>query len=114
MSVTRETLEHYLAVHNTAFENGDYAPVVELFHPEGELCFVGVELGPYRGREEIANAFREYPPSDQLVLSSIAADGNKATAIYSRASDPDKRVGTLVLTTEGELIQRLTIAVQPK
>ncbi|MEZ5991171.1 MAG: nuclear transport factor 2 family protein [Planctomycetota bacterium] len=114
MSITRETLEHYLGVHNESVASGDFVPVTALFTPDGELHFVGVELGPYRGHAAIAQAFKDYPPSDALVLINIAADGNKATAIYSRASDPDKRVGTLVLTADGPLIQRLTIAVQPK
>ena len=114
MSITRETLEHYLGVHNQSVHNGDFAPVVQLFTPDGELHFVGVELGPYRGHAEITQAFQDYPPSDALVLVSTAADGNKATGIYARSSDPEKWVGTLVLTAEGPLIQRLTIAVQPK
>ena len=114
MTITRGTLENYLAVHNAAVVSGDYSGVVELFTVDGELRFVGVELGPYKGHSEIAQAFKDYPPSDTLILSSVAADGNKATAVYARSSEPDKRVGTLVLTGENEKIQRLTISVQAR
>lgn len=114
MSITRKTLETFLTVYNECVKTGDYSRVVELFTEDGELRFVGVELGPYQGHREIALAFKDYPPSDTLVLTSVSADGNKATAVYTRSSEPDKRVGTLVLTGEGESIQRLTISVQQR
>jgi hypothetical protein len=114
MTITRRTLENYLAVHNAGVVSGDFSEVVKLFTVDGELRFVGVELGPYKGHQQIAQAFRDYPPSDTLILRSVAADGNKATAVYARSSEPDKRVGTLVLTGDGANIQRLTISVQAR
>lgn len=114
MTITRGTLENYLAVHNSGVVSGDFSDVVKLFTDDGELRFVGVELGPYKGHGEITQAFKDYPPSDTLILSSVSADGNKATAVYARSSEPDKRVGTLVLTGEGGKIQRLTISVQAR
>ena len=114
MTITRGTLENYLAVHNAGVVSGDFSDVVELFTDDGELRFVGVELGPYKGHNEIRQAFKDYPPSDTLILTSVTADGNKATAVYARSSEPDKRVGTLVLTGQDDRIQRLTISVQAR
>lgn len=110
MSISRETLQRYLDVHNAAIETGDFNSLVRLFTPNGELHFVGIDFGPFYGREEIAKAFRDRPPEHKLALSSVTADGNKATAVYATAEKPDEHVGTLVLTEEDEMIQRLTIS----
>lgn len=111
MSLTRETLELYLKVHNAAIDTGDFRPLVKLFSKDAELRFVGIDFGPFEGHEEIDRAFRERPPLHKLVLSSITADGDKGTAVYGVEAAPKVRAGTLVLTTKGELIQRLTISV---
>ena len=111
MSISRETLQRYLDVHNAAIDAGDFAALVQLFAPDGELHFVGIDFGPFAGRDAIAAAFRERPPINKLALTSVTADGNKATAVYATAENPGERAGTLVLTTEGELIRRLTISV---
>jgi hypothetical protein len=111
MSLTDETLQRYLAVHNECVAAGDFRPLVALFTQEADLRFVGIEFGPFAGHEQITQAFRDRPPLHKLVLSSITVDRDKATAIYATAQAPDTRAGTLVMTTEGERIQRLTISV---
>ena len=50
------------------------------------------------------------PPSDALVLLSVMAGGNKASAIYAWAKSPANKAGTLVMTESDGLIERLTIA----
>jgi hypothetical protein len=111
MSITRETLDRYLKVHNAAIDTGDFSPIVEMFSEEGELRFVGIDFGPFHGRTEIAKAFVERPPQLKLALSSITTDRDKATAVYSVATAPNVRAGTLVLTAREGRIERLTISV---
>lgn len=111
MTTGEDTLQRYLDVHNASIETGDFTPLVRLFTPHGELHFVGIEFGPFHGHEGIAKAFRDRPPQHKLALSSVTADGNKATAVYSLAESPDERAGTLVLTLEEDRIRRLTISV---
>ena len=84
MSISRETLQRYLDVHNAAIDAGDFAALVQLFAPDGELHFVGIDFGPFAGRDAIAAAFRERPPINKLALTSVTADGNKATAEAQR------------------------------
>jgi hypothetical protein len=111
MSVTRETLDRYLKVHNAAIDTGDFAPIVDMFSEDAELRFVGIDFGPFSGRAEIAKAFVARPPQLKLVLSSITTDRDKATAVYSVAAAPTVRAGTLVLTVRDGMIERLTISV---
>jgi len=111
MSLSRDSLQRFLDVHNAAVESGDLAAIVRLFAPDGELRYVGIDFGPFAGHEAIARSFRERPPLHKLVLSSVSADGDKATAVYARADKPAERAGTLVVTMAGGLIQRLTISV---
>ncbi|MCB9932906.1 MAG: nuclear transport factor 2 family protein [Planctomycetes bacterium] len=111
MSLSRDSLQRFLDVHNAAVETGDFAAIVRMFAPDGELRYVGIDFGPFAGHEAIARSFRERPPLHKLVLSSVTADGDKATAVYATADQPEQRAGTLVVTTGGNLTQRLTISV---
>jgi hypothetical protein len=111
MSITRETLERYLKVHNAAIDTGDFKPIVGLFADDAELRFVGIDFGPFHGHDEIEQAFFQRPPQLKLVLSSVTVDGAKATAVYAAAVKPEVRAGTLVVTVAEGKIQRLTISV---
>lgn len=111
MSISRNSLQRFLDVHNAAVESGDFAAIVRLFAPDGDLRYVGIDFGPFTGQEEISRSFRERPPQHKLVLNSVTADGDKATAVYARADKPAERAGTLVVTMAGGLIKRLTISV---
>lgn len=96
--------------HNDGVAGGDFGELMKLFAAGAELRFVGIEIGPFAGREAIAAAFKANPPNDSLVLLSVMAGGNKASAIYGWAKSPAKKAGTLVMTESGALIEKLTIA----
>jgi RimJ/RimL family protein N-acetyltransferase len=69
-------LHDYVTVHNECVRTGDWEPLGDWFRDDAELVFDGVPIGPFQGREEIAAAYRERPPDDEVVIFAVEeADG---------------------------------------
>ena len=49
-------LDREVAAFNEGVRTGDWASLVELFTHDAELEFVGIPVGPFRGRAAIADA----------------------------------------------------------
>ena len=102
----------FLAEHerrfNEAVENGDFAPLVELFADDAELAFVGVPAGPFTGRDAIAAAYAAQPPDDRLDVLSVdqEADGTYVERFAWRRGG----TGTMRVTVRDEKIARLDVA----
>jgi hypothetical protein len=83
--------------------------MLEGFHDEAEMEFQGVPVGPFHGKEAIAEAYRVRPPDDQLrVLQERESDG-RLEARYAWLAEPDVPAGELLLTPEAGLIRKLVI-----
>jgi steroid Delta-isomerase len=61
-------LEREVQAFNAGVRSGDWSALVELFADDAELEFVGIPVGPFRGREAIGEAYRAQPPDDEIVL----------------------------------------------
>ena len=72
--------------------------MLERFSDDAELEFVGVPVGPFHGRDAIAEAYRTQPPDDELV---VLEDRGEGTARYAWAKEPDRAAGDLRLTADG-------------
>lgn len=95
---------------NTAVANNDFAAVVDHFAPDAEMIFEGADVGPFHGREEIAEAYRQSPPDDQiLLLHADVLSEDTVTGDYAWAAAPGTRAGQLRLTMSGDLISRLVV-----
>ncbi|MBS1914174.1 MAG: nuclear transport factor 2 family protein [Bacteroidetes bacterium] len=85
----------YFIRHNAGVAGGDFSAMLELFDQGGELHFASIPFGPFIGRDEIARAFREHPPSDHLVLIDAAVDNGSVHATYGWQSAPETPAGTI-------------------
>jgi steroid delta-isomerase len=65
----------HVARFNAAVESGDWHEFVTSFADDAVLEFVNVPAGPYRGRTEIAAAYRDNPPDDTIAVQSVATTG---------------------------------------
>jgi steroid delta-isomerase len=99
-------LDDHVTAFNHGVRTGDWAPMLERFSDDAEMEFVGVPVGPFHGRDAIAEAYRRQPPDDELVVLEDRGDG---TARYAWGKTPDRAAGDLRLTADGERITRLVV-----
>lgn len=102
-------VDEHVARFNAGVRSGDFGAMLEQFAEDAEMEFVGVPVGPFRGRDAIAQAYREQPPDDELDVLDRRRDGATEIAGYAWRRQPDKRAGELRLTVDGALITRLVV-----
>jgi steroid Delta-isomerase len=95
-------LEREVAAFNEGVRTGDWAALVALFADDAELEFVGIPVGPFRGRDAIAEAYRTQPPDDEIVL---LAGGPR----YAWSREPERPAGELHLEERDGAIVRLRV-----
>ncbi len=101
-----ELLAEHVASFNHGVRTGDWEPMLSRFGDEAEMEFVGVPVGPFRGRDAIGEAYRTQPPDDELV---VLEDRGGGTARYAWAKTPDRAAGELRLTIVDGRIVRLVV-----
>jgi steroid Delta-isomerase len=95
-------LEREVQAFNAGVRSGDWSALVELFADDAELEFVGIPVGPFRGREAIGEAYRAQPPDDEIVL----LDGGPR---YAWSREPERAAGELHLEERDGAIARLRV-----
>jgi steroid Delta-isomerase len=91
----------YIARFNDGVRTGDWSPMLELLSDDVELQFVGIPIGPFRGRDAVATAYPTQPPDDELVL----LDGDR----YAWAKEPERPAGELHLEERDGRITRIRV-----
>jgi hypothetical protein len=80
------------------------------FSEGAEMSFEGIPVGPFRGREEIARAYKDQPPDDEIdILDVEEKGGGKVLARYAWSKNPKTRAGELEMETIGGQITKLII-----
>jgi steroid Delta-isomerase len=110
MQVGLALLADHVARFNAGVRSGDFGPMVDGFAEDAELIFEGVPVGPFRGREAIAAAYRMQPPDDEIELLEVAQDdAGPVVASYAWRRRPGVPAGVLVLLPREGRIARLVI-----
>ena len=100
--------EHVRRFHE-AVRSGDYAAMVAGFAPDAEMTFQGVPVGPFAGREAIAEAYAQQPPDDEiLLLGDRRVEGDTVETDYAWAHE-GTRAGRMILTARNGEIARLVV-----
>jgi ketosteroid isomerase-like protein len=95
---------------NAAVRSGDFAPLVELFADDASLEFVGVPVGPFRGRDAIAAAYAAQPPTDAMTVLAVHVDDDGSVVEpFSWSRDDGARSGEMRLSVDGDRIRRLVV-----
>jgi steroid Delta-isomerase len=103
-------LTGHVARFNAGVRDGDFGPMVDGFTDDAELVFEGIPVGPFRGREAIAAAYRMQPPDDEIELLDAEQDSEgRVVASYAWHRRPGIPAGTMVLETRDERIARLVV-----
>jgi RimJ/RimL family protein N-acetyltransferase len=104
-----ELFYDHVARFNDGVRSGDFGPMLEWFAEDADLAFEGVPVGPFRGREEIAAAYRDQPPDDEIrVLDAEERDG-VVVARYAWLREPEVAAGEMRMTCDGDRIDRLVV-----
>jgi steroid delta-isomerase len=103
-------LDEHVQRFNAGVRSGDFGPMLENFADDATMAFEGVPVGPFEGRDAIAQAYRDQPPDDELDLLDTRRDGDTLIAGYTWRRTPDVRAGELRLTVEDGRISRLVVS----
>ena len=88
---------------------GDWEPMLSGFDDGAEMEFRGVPVGPFHGRDAIAEAYRAQPPDDELRLLEHREREGRTEARYAWLAERDVAAGELLLAAEDGLIRKLVI-----
>jgi hypothetical protein len=105
----RRLLDEHVGRFNAGVRSGDFGSMLEQFADDAEMAFEGVPVGPFVGKDAIAEAYRERPPDDELDILDTRREGDTFVAGYAWRREPGKRAGELRLTVDGERITRLVV-----
>ena len=88
-------------------ESDDWDDFVASLAQDAVLEFVNVPTGPFRGRSEIAAAYRANPPDDTIAVQSVASTGQRDAVAFEWTRGGAGML-TLHWTDEGT-IARMTV-----
>ena len=106
---TIRLLHDYVGVHNECVRTGDWEPLRSWFTDDAELAFDGVSVGPFRGADEIARAYRERPPDDLVLTFRVDEEDRRVVAEYGWLREPAVVAGRMLLTTAGDRVSKLVV-----
>jgi steroid Delta-isomerase len=103
----------YVMVHNECVRTGDWAPLAGWFADDAELAFDGVPVGPFEGRAQIAQAYRDRPPDDEVLIFGVEEEDGPVVARYGWLREPGKVAGRMLVTPrDGGKIARLVVTFE--
>jgi SnoaL-like protein len=88
---------------NAGVTTGDFGPWLETFHEDAVASFIGLPLGPFHGRQAIARAYAERPPSSTLRVVESSLDGDVGRARFVWTDAPDTGGHFVIRLSEGRL-----------
>jgi steroid delta-isomerase len=92
---------------NHAVTTGDWNTFAQRFAEDATMAFVGVPAGPFHGRQAIAQAYRDNPPTETMTLEE--ADGDTARFRWASGGTGTMEIGW---TPDGA-VQTLTVVFDP-
>lgn len=104
----RALLERHVRLFNEAVASGDYSAFLATFADDAVMRFDDLPIGPFHGREAIAEAYATQPPRDTMALidmQEIGPDQVKATFEWDAGG-----TGEMTLRWAGDRLVELTIA----
>lgn len=107
-----DLLRDHVERFNAGVRTGDFGAMLERFTPDAELVFAGVPVGPFVGRQAIAEAYRSQPPDDEIEILDHQQQGDTILARYAWIRDEGVPAGEMWLETRDGLISRLTVTFE--
>lgn len=111
LTTLEEILNRHIKLFNDGVRTGNFGPMTTHFLDNAEMHFEGIPVGPFRGRGAIERAYSTQPPDDEIVVLNIKEEPgrNVITCEYAWSKKPRIRAGELILTTRGEMVEKLIV-----
>jgi hypothetical protein len=105
--VTDQQSRTHVERFNAGVTTGDWTAFVAGFTPGAVMSFEGPPVGPFIGRDAIAEAYATRPPDDTMEITSVSADSgaDRVTFRWARGG-----TGAMTIRREGDLITELRVA----
>ena len=101
-----EILDRHVAGFNEGVRTGDWSSMLAQLADDAELEFTGIPVGPFRGKDAIAEAYRVQPPDDELIaLKPLGEDG----VLYAWSKESERPAGELHLTAKDGRVTRIRV-----
>ena len=71
MSDLTAAVEKHTALFNECVRTGDWAPFTASLTDDAQMAFTNMPVGPFHGRDQIAVAYAEQPPTDTMTLEAV-------------------------------------------
>jgi steroid Delta-isomerase len=91
---------------NEGVRTGEWQPLLAFCTEDVELEFVGIPVGPFHGRDAVAEAYRAQPPDDELI---VLEQKGPAAGVYAWAREAERPAGELYLETTEGLVSRIRV-----
>ncbi len=98
----------YARIFNAAVTSGDWSALVDQFTDDATLEFVGPPMGPFVGRQAIADAYAQTPPDDTIeIVGTAELDGEELVVPFRWQTTA--ATGTMRFTEGANGVHRLVV-----
>jgi cysteine desulfurase / selenocysteine lyase len=94
---------------NAGVRSGDFGPMIGAFSEDGEFVFEGRPIPPLRGRAAIEQGYRDFPPDDEIEVTSTTEPDDRTVVARFRWVR-EGATGTITLRHDGEILEGLNVA----
>jgi hypothetical protein len=90
------SVERHCELFNDCVRTGDWTPFTATLTEDASMKFTNIPVGPFIGRDQIAVAYAQEPPSDTMTLEAVETlDKQTARALF--VWDASGEDGSMVL-----------------
>lgn len=102
----QDRVAEHVAAFNEAVRSGDWQLFSTRFTEDATMRFVGVPVGPYVGRDAIARAYLDHPPTDTMSVRDVVSAGETDTVQFAWSAGEG---GLMRMTWRGLLMCELDV-----
>jgi hypothetical protein len=95
---------------NEGVRTGDFGPWLDTFHDDVVVTYTGLPIGPLHGRDQLATAYDEHPPSSPMRVEESTVDGDTVTGRFIWIDAPDTG-GVFVLRLRGDRVSTMDVTL---
>lgn len=105
-----DPVTRHVTLFNTGVRTGDFAGWLATFTDDVTAVYVGLPIGPFHGRDALAKAYMDHPPSSTMRVLAHEAGPEWVRARFVWDAAPDSG-GVFGLELRGGLVCALTVTL---